>query len=167
MPSPRERWLRVAVEVGTLVAPAGFNFVVSGTTWWLYTADSIGLANLAPPWALHPTGVRVPFEPEALRRELARLSAVDALWRARLGRSRLRPPRPHVTRLLRQRIEATARELPEFALGDFVLRSAALLEATRLIPEYHRPDGAETGYVFDLLENGLTLLGIGPAGAPR
>lgn len=164
----RESWLHLAAEVGLLVAPAGLNFVTGGTTDWLYTADSKGLAGLVPPpWVMHPTNVRVAFDADALRRELPRLSDADARWRAGLARARLTLPRLDVGRPLLGRLDATVRELPEFALREFVLRSAALLEGMRLITEYHRPEGPEPGYVFDMLENGLTLLRVELAVARR
>lgn len=170
MPTPaaRETWLHLAAEVGLLVAPAGLNFVTGGTTDWLYAANSRGLAGLVPaPWVLHPTNVRVAFDADALRRELPRLSDADARWRAGLTRARSNLPAPNVARPLLRRLDATARELPEFALREFVLRSAALLENVRLIAEYHRPEGPEPGYAFDMLENGLTLLRVELAVARR
>jgi len=164
---PREEWLQLASEVGVIVAPAGLNFVVGSTTWWLYALDAETLVDLVPkPWALQPTGTRLPFQPRALRRELPRLGDIDARWRAALARSQLRPPRVQIAPAMLRQLKATERELPGFALRDFIVRSAALLEGLRLIPEYHRPDEPGPGYLFDLLENGLTTLHLQKSPTP-
>lgn len=158
---PDSRWLELAAEVGVLVAPAGLDFVVGSATWWLYSVDAKNLADLVPrPWVLHPTKARLPLSAEALRHELPQLRDIDARRRAALARSRLQPPRARLVPVLLRRLETVSRELPEFALRDFVLRSAALLDAMRLIAEYHRPGGPEPGYVHDMLENGLTFLHV-------
>ncbi len=165
--SPREEWLQLAAEVGVIVAPAGLNFVVGSTTWWLYALDADNLVDLAPsPWVLRPTGTQLPFHPRALRRELPLLSDLDARWRAALARSKMQPPRVQISPVMLRQLRATEREMPGFALRDFTVRSAALLAALRLIPDYHRPGSPEPGYLFDLLENGLTFLQVRQADAP-
>jgi hypothetical protein len=113
-----------------------------------------------PGWAFVPTGVRVGFDAESLRRELARVRALDARWRAALRVSPHKLPPPGALALTRKGVERVARELPEFPLRACVWRAASLLRAVRFAPEYD-PDHR---YLFEMLENGLTFVRVRRAG---
>ncbi|HEU4411948.1 MAG TPA: hypothetical protein VFS43_42295 [Polyangiaceae bacterium] len=152
-------WLGLAAEVGVLIAPAGLNYVVPSTTYWLYGTDATPL-DAPPGWSFRATGVRVAFGAESLRRELARLRAADAQWRAVLRGAPHRPPSPGATKALRAQVDLVARELPEFPLRSFLWRAASLLKATHFAAEYDPEYYPGHSYVFELLDNGLTFVNV-------
>jgi len=163
----QDSWLGLAAEVGVLVAPAGLNYAVPGTTCWLYGDEGDPLE--APPgWSFRATGVRVAFDARSLRRDLARLRTADVHWRAALRKAPHRPPPPGATRVLRTQVDLTARELPEFPLRSFLWRTASLLKAVQFASEYDPTYNPGHSYGFELLENGLTFVNVRRAarGAP-
>lgn len=156
------------MAVGTVVAPAGLNFVVGSTTSWLYTADQRPLPYGAPGFAMHADGRRIPFNADALRCHLAELQQVDAAWRVHLERVRMRLPRVAVPPQTAWRLTEVCLRDDELRLRAFVVRGAALLAALRLVPEYHVPGLRKPAgyYLFDMVENGLTLLSVHAASRP-
>jgi hypothetical protein len=112
-----------------------------------------------PGFPLRPSGSRIAFEPAALRQQLPLLQLADALWRSRLDRARIQPPQPRATDPTLARLDDVELGEPGFALRAFMLRTAGLLDALRLLPAYHPPQNeAEPGYLGDMIENGLTVL---------
>lgn len=162
----RRRWHRMAADVGVVVAPAGLNFLVPSTTAWLYDrpageeVEGVGAAG----FAFRSTGVRVAVEGDDLRRHLAALRIVDALWERRLARVPGRASGVGWPAALRARVGGLALPRRELDLRGLLTRAAAVLEGLRLVPAYH-PRGAKSfGYLFDLLENGLTFLLVSAPG---
>jgi hypothetical protein len=156
----RRRWHRIAVDVGVLVAPAGLNFFVPSTTFWLYASPpgaripGLGAAG----FELRSTDVRIAMDAEDLRRNLAALRIVDALWDRRLARVPGSTPHVACPKWLRARVDALALPRRELDIRRLLLRSAAVLEALRLVPAYHPRGASSISYLFDLVENGLTFL---------
>lgn len=140
----RARWRRAAVQVGVVAAPAGLNYVVSGTTYWIY--DQLRVATDA--LTVRSTGVRVPLDADGVSGQLAALRIVDALW----TRVALPVPRrtPHGFGRLIQRLALPRKT---FDLGRFLHRSAIALEWIGLFGEY-----AEGGLYHADFTNGITFL---------
>lgn len=151
---------RLAADVGFVLAPAGLDFVVPGTTWWLYAtgADPFGAGT---PRGLRVRALddRIAFDVGSLRANRIVLRTLDAVWRARLARAGVDAPRPTVRRAVAAQLAELAGSLrDDLPLRALTLRAAGIFEALRLVPAYH-PRGAPTpGYLPDMLANGLCVL---------
>jgi hypothetical protein len=149
----RQRWHTIASRIGVVAAPAGLNFVTPGTTFWLYSAPrNEDLRVGTRGFAFRSTDVRVAPSAEGIESHLAALRIVDALWEQRAPRLPLRTPRWLASRL------AAAVASAEFDWRRFLVRSAAVLDRLRLVPEYHPRGEQGLSYLSDFVENGVTFL---------
>jgi hypothetical protein len=134
----RAAWWRAAAEAGVIVAPAGLNYVVSGTTSWIFQVYRAELFD----HRVTSTGVRFGLADP--------VPQVVARW--------------HATGVSYPRLRVSPWQLFELKhLGldrprrDLLLSAAALLGALGVVPEYDR---AGLSYLPDMVHNGLTVLEI-------